>query len=148
MRPLKSKLKSLIIFCFHAKKIVLIFTFFNFILNLRYILKNAENIIQFIAELLQIHSDKDEDANTDVLCICLTFLTMVLYDLRKKKDVKWDVFTALLSPLQKLKKFSLLEVRLLAEKVSNSGEIFVHRNSEIVHFYFGLLHRKDTKTKR
>lgn len=85
----------------------------------KYILKNAENIIQFIAELLQIHSDKDEEANVDVLCICLTFLTMVLYDLRKKKDVKWIVFTALLSPLQKLKKFSLLEVRLLAEKVYN-----------------------------
>lgn len=121
---------------------------FYCILNRRYILKNAENIIQFIAELLQIHSDKDEEANVDVLCICLTFLTMVLYDLRKKKDVKWIVFTALLSPLQKLKKFSLLEVRLLAEKVRNSGEIFVYQNSEIVHFYFGLLHRKDIKTKK
>lgn len=67
---------------------------------------------------MQLHSQEEKEENEEVIRICLTFLTMVLYDLRKKEDVKWDVFTSLLPSLQKLKTSSLPFIPLLAKEVN------------------------------
>ncbi len=83
----------------------------------RYILKNGENIIQFVGDLLKINVDSREEQN-EMVCICLTFLTLVLYEMRKKKRVNWDVFTALLGTIEKYKQSSAVDVKLLADEVS------------------------------
>jgi hypothetical protein len=81
-------------------------------------LKNAENIIQFVRELLNAHSEKD-DENAEVIRVCLTFLAMVLYDSRKKKDVNWQIFSSLVPSLKKLKNSRSPDIKLLAEEVSS-----------------------------
>lgn len=57
------------------------------------------------------------DTSYDIICVCLTFLTMVLYDLKKKKDVNWKPLDELRAPLQTLKKSNSPEVKILADEV-------------------------------
>lgn len=80
-------------------------------------MKNAENIIQFVRELLNAHVVED-DQNADVIRVCLTFLTMVLYDVRFKKDVNWQIFNSLLPSIKKLKNSGQPDIMFLAEEVS------------------------------
>lgn len=65
-----------------------------------------------------MRTNAESSDHADIICVGLTFLTMVLYDVKKKKSVKWEIFNLLLSTVEKLKQHSAPEVTFLAEEVS------------------------------
>lgn len=67
------------------------------------------------------------DTNNDVICVCLSFLTMVLCDLKKKKNINWKPFDDLRPSLENLKKSTSPEVKILANEV-----LFLRFNTQIV----------------
>lgn len=85
----------------------------------------------------------EDEANNGIVCVCLTFLTLVLYDLKKKKNTdastNWKLFDPLLGSVEKLKKFHAEEVKLLATEVCtqsgdcrvNDGSPFLNHSSEL-----------------
>lgn len=80
-----------------------------------HILKDSESIINFVGDLLRLNAESTD--HDDIISVGLTFLTMVLYDMKKKKNVKWEIFNSLLPTMEKLRQHLTPEVKFLAEEV-------------------------------
>lgn len=64
-----------------------------------------------------MRTNAESTEHDDIICVGLTFLTMVLYDVKKKKDVNWEIFVSLVPTVEKFKQHCTPEVKFLATEV-------------------------------